>query len=264
MELIGPVRQRYHPNFFFEIVTDKLAAMDVGSYSRPYLPAHTDAVEYEDASRIGCLHSLVYSVPKGSKDVNNFLVDGFQVLEQLQKEDPEIVKDLTSKYWGHARRRFEPENDSPYAEMKIHKYTYERDTLVPRPIVSISKGKFTQLPFRYPKHANNSPCSEHNAVIERRYHSYSKLQEIVDNAANQQQFVLTPGTMVLFDNHRMVHGRTELVPGCERNVIGCFMSNESFTGRWRLMLGEKTGLADKWLYACPIDALEVLSQRWHK
>ena len=265
MELIGPVRQRYQPNYFYHIFTDKvMSAIDIGTFSRPRIPAHTDAVEYEDAGRIVCLHSLVYSVPKGSKEVQNFLVDGFQVLEQLQQEDPEVLNDLASKHWGHARRRFQPENDPPYAEMKIHKYTYERDCLVPRPVLSIDKGKFTQLSFRYPKHTDSSHCSEDNVAIERRYHSYSKLQGILDNAANQRRFVLTPGTAVICDNYRMVHGRTELVPGCERKLIGCLMSNESFVGRWRLMLGEKTGLPDKWLYACSNDALEVLSQRWEK
>ena len=84
-----------------------------------------------------------------AKKCENFLVDVFQVLEQLQQEDPEILNDLASKHWGHARCRFQPEND-PYAEMKIHKYTYKRDCLVLRPVLSIDKGKFTQLSFRYP------------------------------------------------------------------------------------------------------------------
>ena len=73
--------------------------------------------------------------------------------------------------------------------------------------------------------------------------------------------MIKPGTMALYDNHRLLHGRGPIHAESSRVVIGGYISKEIWDSRWRLIFGKKSGLPPKWQYGCDLKSLEMLSQR---
>ena len=260
LELVGPLQQIYYPGEIYDIVASDNKISYDDSYAPGYIEAHTDGTDHDYAFQIGCFHSIEYSIPESSNEsMNNFLVDGFEVVEKFRKEDPEGFSDLQSNYWGNGNMRSNEDIDQTQLERN---YPYERNWLTQRPILHLRGEKLVQIIIRSLKLVERAPCTEDSANIERRYQSYAKLQRMLDDPANQRRFVLTPGTLCLFDNYRILHGRDALVPGTKRRIANAYLSHETYMSRWRLMLGRKSGLPNTWLYGCPLDALEVLSQRW--
>ncbi len=65
------------------------------------------------------------------------------------------------------------------------------------------------------------------------YRALGLWQDLVDNPANQLRVTLERGDLVIFDNHRMLHGRTafELEPGDRRCLMGCYIDMDEFNVR---------------------------------
>ncbi len=65
------------------------------------------------------------------------------------------------------------------------------------------------------------------------YRAVARWQDLVDKPANQLRVTLGRGDLVIFDNHRMLHGRTafELEPGERRCLMGCYIDMDEFDAR---------------------------------
>ena len=121
---------------------------------------------------------------------------------------------------------------------------------------------FCELPG---KDVGLSLVTEHddNFII-KYYSAYKKLQALLADPKYKQGFVLRPGMMLVFDNHRLCHERSEIDPSTHRVLKSSYVGEDSWCNRWRLMLGEMSGLDTKWLYGCTDEALAVLAQRNEK
>ena len=93
------------------------------------------------------------------------------------------------------------------------------------------------------------------------YDAYKKLQMLLADPNYKQGVVLRPGMMLVFDNYRMCHGRSEIDPSTHRVLKSAYVSEDSWHNRWRLLLGQRSGLDTIWLYGCTDEALAVLAQR---
>lgn len=76
-----------------------------------------------------------------------------------------------------------------------------------------------------------------------------------------QDFVLQPGMMLVIDNYRLCHARSEIPPSTHRVAMSAYISEDGWCNRWRLMLGKQSGLDAKWLFGCSDEALKLLAQR---
>ncbi len=65
------------------------------------------------------------------------------------------------------------------------------------------------------------------------YRALSLWQDLVDSPDNQLRVKLDTGDLVIFDNHRMLHGRTafQLQPGERRWLMGCYVDMDEFHAR---------------------------------
>lgn len=64
------------------------------------------------------------------------------------------------------------------------------------------------------------------------YEDFRVLAEEVQNAENEWHFKLNPGTVVIFDNWRLLHGRNSYTG--ERHMVGCYVSRTEFQSVARL------------------------------
>ncbi len=65
--------------------------------------------------------------------------------------------------------------------------------------------------------------------------------ELVDDPANHVEVVLGSGDLAIFDNHRMLHGRTafELDRDRPRRLLGCYLAMDELRNRRRLLHREQ-------------------------
>lgn len=73
------------------------------------------------------------------------------------------------------------------------------------------------------------------------YRAMSLWQDLVDNPANQIQVKLERGDLVMFDNHRLLHGRTafRLEPGERRWLMGCYLDMDELHNRRAVLAADR-------------------------
>ena len=256
MHKIGPLRQRYHPTDVFTLITQqKKVAVDIHAYGAKTLGAHTDTSYYKMPARIESFLCLEYSAPK--KDTVNYFVDSYRVIEDLRHEDPETFHILTTTKLRQGRRRTEVEEPCDL----LDKTMYEWDTYIDTTPIIMEGNKVKRPQFLFGKHGGYPMHSHTDDHMKKFFRACQVLQERLDDPKYLHYCILTPGTLTVFDNHRVCHGRLGIDPSTKRCVVGCYLADEVWNSRWRLILGKRSGLADRWLYSCTDKALEVLSQR---
>ena len=258
LNLMGPLAQRNHPtNIFVMEQKPRPMAMDPPAYGRSFFGAHTDASYYTVPKKILAFQVVEYSAPEG--DTDNFFVDGFRVVEDLRKEDPEAFALLTSVPLRQSRRRMGLYDIQPPEVVRKHLWDACLDT---PPIVMSPDGKtLERLQTRWTKHAGVPLEAGDDELMTKYYKAYSTLQMKLDDSKYHQCVVMEPGVMVVFDNHRLVHGRSSIHSSTYRKMNGAFIAPEIWESRWRILLGKRSGLPDKWLFGCSTDSLEVLANR---
>lgn len=58
------------------------------------------------------------------------------------------------------------------------------------------------------------------------YKHYTTLAKKVQSLQNEFQFKLEPGNVVIFDNWRLLHGRTSYTG--KRQMVGCYVARSEF------------------------------------
>ena len=259
LQSIGALAQRIHPVNVFILQTDAKVAMDVDyySYGPEYISGHTDASYYTQSPKLLALLPTYYSAPK--EDTVSFFTDAFKVADDLRCKDPEAFHMLTTIPIRQARRRLTVEEDCDPSE----KIIYQVDTSKDVPIISMEGDKMSLVRLKFTKHGGlDLNLNLDNAQMNKFYRAYKTFQDKINDPANQQAIVMKPGTMVVFDNQRVCHGRRRLHPTTARTMLGAYTSEDQWQSRWRIIYGKKSGLEDKWLYGCSDETLEILANRY--
>lgn len=256
MHMIGPLRQRYHPsNVFTAGMSAKHLKVDYHSYGPVTIHAHTDTSYYRAPPKLQVFLYTEYNAPK--EDTISYFVDGFKVLDDFRKDDPEAFELLTSTIVRQARRRMSVEEPCDPGDVKI----YEWDTYRDIPLVMTEGGQLKQILMKFNKHAGFPLKDQTDERMKKWYRAISMLQERLDDPKNHYTSVMKKGTMVVFDNHRICHGRGPVHPDTNRILVGCYIAGDVWQSRWRLMLAKRTGLSDEWLLGCSNESLEILASR---
>ena len=82
---------------------------------------------------------------------------------------------------------------------------------------------------------NNSDRAGINAkyeTIERWYEAAAKFNEILNAPENQLWFQLKPGTPLIFDNWRVLHGRSQFTG--KRRMAGGYINRDDFISKFKL------------------------------
>jgi trimethyllysine dioxygenase len=168
-----------------------------------------DNTYFNDASGLQILHCIIQNCTGGE----NFLIDGFQVAEKLKETKPDIFKRLTTTLVpaeyiedGHHHKHLAP-------IIKLNAFT----------------GAVEQIRFNlYDRAPMNTLPRE---KIREFYMDLKALAMEFEKPENRVEFKLEPGTVMIFDNWRILHGRNAY--SGKRTMTGCYVQRTEYQSALR-------------------------------
>ncbi|EDV90505.1 trimethyllysine dioxygenase, mitochondrial [Drosophila grimshawi] len=200
--------------FFGELWTfsDQLDHADT-AYTKLYLGSHTDNTYFCDAAGLQALHCIEHSADGTGGE--NFFVDGLHVVNELRRLHPEAYELLCRV-----------QVPAEYVEPDEH----HRHTA---PIIRIDPltGELVQLRLNIYDRAtfNTLPQSE----MANFYASLRQLLQLVRDKQQQWRLKLKPGSIVIFDNWRVLHGRHAYTG--RRTMSGAYVQRTDFHSKARTL-----------------------------
>jgi len=188
------------------------------AYSDLGLGLHTDNPYREPVPGFQALHALLAS-PDGG---DSLFADGFALGDHLRAVDPAAFLTLTQTPVPFLYRSKDAEL---YAE---------------RPLIQLScRGEVTAV------HYNNrsiAPLPSHGRDAANFYSAYRRFAEVLRDPDFQLTFHLGDGELVLFDNQRILHGRTAFSSARHsRHLRGCYLTRDSVYSQTALLRRRTAG-----------------------
>ena len=206
-EMFGPVRTT---NFgkHFDVIS-KPKANDL-AYTSLGIKAHTDNPYRKPRPGIQILHCISNEAKGGESS----LVDGYAVAEHLKINEPEMYEVLTSTdvLFKFVDKDVILENYGKLIELDHNgKYLQSRFS-----------GRLDYVPYLEP------------SLLEKFYAARKKLYHLYESEEFELNFHLDSGMLMMFDNIRVLHGRTEYdVNTGFRHLQGCYIDHDSTEGKLR-------------------------------
>ena len=209
-ETLGPVRST---NFgkYFDVIS-KPNPNDL-AYTALGLSPHTDNPYRKPVPGIQLLHCIVNDAEGG----NSTLVDGLKITNYLKKNEKHYFDILTS------------------VEILFH--VADKDVVLQnwgRLIELDSKNNFKQIRFSGRLDYVPALNPEQLTLF---YQARKRLYELCTSKDFMINFRLESGMLVMFDNHRLLHGRTKYDPSSgNRHLQGCYIEHDVVEGKLRRLL----------------------------
>ncbi|XP_046839416.1 gamma-butyrobetaine dioxygenase-like isoform X1 [Xenia sp. Carnegie-2017] len=258
MQQIGVLQQRFHPTNKIPITSDptQRKAIDRDVYSSDYLSVHTDTAYHPVPYKLSGLIGINYDAP--IQDTESYFVDNLRIIGELQKKHPEAYDLLQSIPVQLSRRRMNVQEKCDPADVRMYQY----DLVFTTPLISYDHSEgLPTLRFTVKHSGFEMDSIKDHSVMEKYYKAFLLLESMLSDPFYHQKVILNAGTLAIFNNSRVAHGRGPIHPMTSRFLYLGFMSEEMWRTRWRLILGEKSGLPEKWLYGCSDATLQVLAKR---
>uniref|UniRef100_A0A1I8MHE3 Trimethyllysine dioxygenase, mitochondrial n=1 Tax=Musca domestica TaxID=7370 RepID=A0A1I8MHE3_MUSDO len=179
------------------------------TYSNDYIGPHTDNTYFCDAAGLQALHCVVHDGTGGE----NFFIDGLHVAEELRRRNPKAFEILSTV---HVPAYFFDKNER-------HRFSAPtiRVDPVTKEIVQFRLNLYDRSVF------DVVPQTEMAGF----YESMREFLSIIHDSENWWQLKLNPGTVVIFDNWRLFHGRCAYTG--KRAMTGCFVQRTDFLSKAR-------------------------------
>ena len=174
-------------------------AMADSAYTPKELRPHTDGTYSLDAPGVQILLCLENQAQGGE----SILVDGFQVAEQLRSAGTEVFDDLT---------RIEIEG------------CYQGDGVTlraRRPVIRMAGDCLEQISFN---NYDRAPMVLPKADMQRMYRAITAIDRQFNDPVNQWRYALKAGEALVFDNWRVLHGRSAYTG--QRRMAGAYVNRE--------------------------------------
>ncbi|KAF3832950.1 hypothetical protein F7725_026615 [Dissostichus mawsoni] len=181
-------------------VQDKPMANNV-AYTSGGLSLHSDYPALHFAPGVQFLHCITQAEEGGESEV----VDGFHMAEQLQREDPEAFRTLSSL-------QFDLVPPALCEQRRVERINFNnatRDSVLDVPLQQVQ-------PF---------------------YRSLRAYVDIMNRPENVVTYMMMPGDIVTFDNWRLLHGRRPYVskPDRLRQLEGAYLDWDEVMSRLRIL-----------------------------
>jgi gamma-butyrobetaine dioxygenase len=187
------------------------------AYSDRGLGLHTDNPYREPVPGFQALHVLI-AAPDGGESL---FADGFALAAELRQQDPAAFEVLTT---------------TPVP------FTYRsRNALLraERPLIQLS-GRGEVVAVHY-NSRSIQPLPFAAETAERYYRAYRRFAMLLREPRFMMRFSMGAGDLVVFDNQRILHGRTGFASARHpRHLQGCYLTRDSVFSRAAL-LAEGTG-----------------------
>lgn len=202
-ESLGPIMDSHYGRVFDIVVTPDEDQKSVAN-SRSHLIPHTDDPYQEIPPGIIFFHCLMANDDGSGQSL---FVDGFQIAKVLHREKPSMF-DLLCDY-----------------ELSYHKqYDGQVDMHAHSPVISLDHhGNLTGVRI---SNLFAAPFDLPEEIVEPFYAAYRKLMQFYTDPKYLLKVALRSGDMVIFDNHRILHGRTEIGMQQQRHLRWCSMQRD--------------------------------------
>ena len=195
----GAVRETNYGRVF-DVRVD-VGATNLADTALPLSP-HTDNPYRRPTPTLQLLHCLASEVGGGE----TVLVDGFAVVERLRRDSPERLALLARTSIRYAYRDADAE-----LATDVSVVTLDADG---SPVALHLNNRSKGVPVGTPE------------LVADWYDAYLALLALVDDPVQQVAFRLEPGDLVLFDNERILHGRTGFSSAGARHLQGCYADRD--------------------------------------
>jgi trimethyllysine dioxygenase len=182
------------------------------AYTSVAIGPHTDGTYSNDSPGLQMFHCLAFDGSGGEST----LVDGFKVAQTIRDSDPEAFDILSevkvpAHYLGdgvHLR-----------AEHPVIGLDHRGE------MMQIAYNNYDRAPFRLPP-----------ARMTEFYRALALFNRLINHPAYEISMRLVPGTVLLFDNWRTLHGRHAFQG--HRHMCGAYLNMEDFQSRLRILRRE--------------------------
>jgi gamma-butyrobetaine dioxygenase len=182
------------------------------AYSDRGLGLHTDNPYREPVPGFQALHVLI-AAPDGGESL---FADGFALAQQLRQEDPAAFEVLTRTPVPFTYR-------SRNAALRAE-----------RPLIQLS-GRGEVVAVHY-NSRSIQPLPLAAEAAERYYRAYRRFAMLLREPRFMMRFMMNDGDLVVFDNQRILHGRTGFASARHpRHLQGCYLTRDSVFSRAALL-----------------------------
>ena len=210
VERIAYVRETIFGGFW-DFQAD-LAKADT-AYTNIELLPHTDGTYSHDAPGLQLLHCLAFDGEGGQST----MVDGFRIASELRSSRPDLYEVLSTvqvpgQYIGDG------------AHLMASRPVFRHD----------ASGELVQVSFN---NGDRAPFLLPADEMERFYEALRAFEALANDHRLQWRRVNPPGEAMLFDNWRVLHGRTAYTG--HRHLCGAYVNREDYESRLRLALAAR-------------------------
>lgn len=210
LERIAFIRETHYGGFYD--FTADLASKDT-AYTNIALEAHTDTTYFSDPAGLQAFHLLSHTDGEGGASL---LVDGFKAADELWQTDRKAYEILsTVNVHGHASGN-EGISIQPYRGFPV----LEHD---------IATGDLLRVRWNSSDRASiELPIEE----VETWYDAARKFDAILKKKENEYWEQLVPGRVLIFDNWRVLHGRSSFTG--KRRICGAYINRDDWISKFKM------------------------------
>lgn len=212
---VGFIRRTHYGEEF--IVKSKEGTSNVAYLSTP-LQMHTDLPYYEYAPGVNLLHCLVQSKSSGAQ---NQLADAFYIAQLMKDKYPEHYKSLSTVLVNWTDIGIEETGPPFHSIYRAPMICLGYDQQIERINHSIpQRDSFFTVPLN---------------EVKSWYEALAKFVELIHSEC--VEFKTKEGTILCFDNSRLVHGRKkyEDLSGNCRHIVGAYLDWDEIFSRLRVL-----------------------------
>ncbi|TMW54917.1 hypothetical protein DOY81_000150 [Sarcophaga bullata] len=182
------------------------------AYTKEYIGSHTDNTYFCDAAGLQALHCIEHVNGEGGE---NFFVDGLHCAIELKRRNPKAFEMLTKV----------PVPAEYIEDGQYHTHSAPLIRLDPttHEIIQLRLNVYDRAVF------NTLPQNQMGEF----YDSFRQYLEIIQSSDNQWHLKLEPGTIVIFDNWRVYHGRHAYTG--HRTMTGCYVQRTDYISKARVL-----------------------------
>ncbi|EOA82518.1 uncharacterized protein SETTUDRAFT_180821 [Exserohilum turcica Et28A] len=210
LEKIAFIRETHYGGFYD--FTADLASKDT-AYTNIALEAHTDNTYFSDPAGLQALHLLSHTEGLGGASL---LVDGFTVARKLWNKDRKAYNILsTVNVYGHASGN-EGISIQPYRGFPVLEHDDATGDLL-RVRWNSSDRASIQLPVEH---------------VEIWYDAARQFDSLLKKEENEYWEQLKPGRVLIFDNWRVLHGRSSFTG--KRRICGAYLHRDDWISKFKM------------------------------
>ncbi|CAG7702456.1 unnamed protein product [Allacma fusca] len=217
---IGFIRTTHYGNeFTVQSIPDAVNL----AYTSTALTVHTDLPYYVSPPGVQALHCIKQFYGEADKNLGgeSHLVDGFIVAHHMKENYPELYETLCN-----TPVEFYDIGEDYTKFYKIHHS--------PTFVTSPSTGNLTRIVYSNQQLSSYLPIDLHKAKL--LYRAMKCFTDLCYHENYLMRFKLCEGEVLIFDNWRFLHGRSEFDPSKgERHLEGCYFDWDEVISRVRVL-----------------------------